>query len=329
MQFINNNRQLIVGIGSALVDILIHEKDEFLKKTGAIKGGMTLVGKEIIERTLAMSSSSASIVPGGSACNTIVGIGKLGGAAMFVGKCGKGDMGELIESDLRKQNVAPMLFRSASPTGRVLSIISPDAQRSMFTYLGASAETRPEDISEKLFKDAAIVHIEGYLLFNPELMKAALTAAKSAGAKIALDLASFTVVEESKELLGQLVDSFVDVLIANEDEARAFTGYSDEHLAMEALSELADIAVLKVGSRGSYVSHAGSTIAIKPMGDVTALDTTGAGDMWAAGFLYGIVKGYTLEKCGLLGSACGYEVCQVIGANIPDEGWERIRKFLD
>ena len=329
MQFLKNNRQLIVGIGSALVDILIHEKDEFLKKTGAIKGGMTLVDKETIERTLAMSSGSASIVPGGSACNTIVGIGKLGGVAMFVGKCGKGDMGELIENDLRKQNVAPMLFRSTSPTGRVLSIISPDAQRSMFTYLGASAETRPEDISEKLFKDAAIVHIEGYLLFNPELMKAAFTAAKSAGAKISLDLASFTVVEESKELLEQFVDSFVDVLIANEDEARAFTGYSDEHLAMEALSELADIAVLKVGPRGSYVSHAGSTIAIKPMGDGNALDTTGAGDMWAAGFLYGLVKGYALEKCGRLGSACGYEVCQVIGANIPDEGWERIRKFLD
>ena len=329
MRFLKNNRQSIVGIGSALVDILIHEKDEFLKKTGAIKGGMTLVDKEFIERTLAMSSDTAKIVPGGSACNTIVGIGKLGGAARFVGKCGKDDMGELIESDLKKQNVVPDLFRSDSPTGRVLSIISPDAQRSMFTYLGASAETRPEDISEKLFKNAAVVHMEGYLLFNPELIRAALTAAKSAGAKISLDLASFTVVEESKELLEQLVDSYVDILIANEDEAFVFTGHSDEHLAIEALSEQADIAVLKVGSRGSYVSHAGSTIAIQSMGDGNALDTTGAGDMWAAGFLYGLVKGYSLEKCGRLGSACGYEVCQVVGANIPDDGWERIRKFLD
>ena len=237
-------------------------------------------------------------------------------------------MGESIESDLRKQNVEPELFRSASPTGRVLSIISPDAERSMFTYLGASAETRPEDISEKLFKDAAVVHIEGYLLFNPELIQAALTVAKSAGAKISLDLASFTVVEESKELLAQLVDSYVDVLIANEDEARAFTGYSDEHLAIEALSEQADVAVLKVGPRGSYVSHAGSTIAIESMGDGKALDTTGAGDMWAAGFLYGLVSGYSLEKCGRLGSACGYEVCQVVGANIPDEGWKRIKMLL-
>ena len=329
MRFFKSNRQSIVGIGSALVDILIHENDEFLRKTGAIKGGMTLVDKEFIERTLTMTSETAKMVPGGSACNTIVGIGKLGGAARFVGKCGKDDMGELIESDLKKQNVVPDLFRSDLPTGRVLSIISPDAQRSMFTYLGASAETRPEDISEKLFKDAAVVHMEGYLLFNPELIRAALAAAKSAGAKISLDLASFTVVEESKELLEQLVDSYVDILLANEDEVCAFTGHSDEHLAIEALSERADIAVLKVGARGSYVSHAGSTIAIKSIGDGNALDTTGAGDMWAAGFLYGLVKDFSLEKCGRLGSACGYEVCQVVGANIPDDGWERIRKFLD
>jgi sugar/nucleoside kinase (ribokinase family) len=329
LQFVKNNRQLIVGIGSALVDILIHENEAFLKKTGAVKGGMTLVSKEYIEATLALSSAKAIIVPGGSACNTVVGIGRLGGAAKFVGKCGNGDMGDLIENDLLKQNVVPELFRSDSPTGRVLSIISPDAQRTMFTYLGASAETRPEDISETLFKDAAVVHIEGYMLFNPELIRAALTAAKSVGARISLDLASFTVVEESKELLEQLVESYVDVLIANEDEVRAFTGHSDEQLAIEALSEQAEVAVLKVGPRGSYVSHIGSTVAIKSMGDGNALDTTGAGDMWASGFLHGLVKGYSLEKCGRLGSACGYEVCQIIGANIPEEGWERIRKFLD
>jgi sugar/nucleoside kinase (ribokinase family) len=329
LQFIKNNRQLIVGIGSALVDILIHENEAFLIKTGAVKGGMTLVSEEYIESTLSLSSAKAIIVPGGSACNTVVGIGRLGGAAKFVGKCGNGEMGDLIENDLLKQNVVPVLFRSNSPTGRVLSIISPDAQRTMFTYLGASSETRPEDISETLFKDAAVVHIEGYMLFNPELIRTALTAAKSVGARISLDLASFTVVEESKELLEHLVESYVDVLIANEDEARAFTGQSDEQLAIEALSEHADVAVLKVGPRGSYISHIGSTVAIKSMGDGTALDTTGAGDMWAAGFLHGLVKGYPLEKCGWLGSACGYEVCQTIGANIPDEGWDRIRQLMD
>jgi sugar/nucleoside kinase (ribokinase family) len=329
LPFINSNRQLIVGIGSALVDILIHEGDDFLKNTGAVKGGMTLVDKETIDRNLALSSGNASIVPGGSACNTIVGIGKLGGTAKFVGKCGQGHMGRLIEADLKNQNVMPVLFRSASPTGRVLSIISPDAQRSMFTFLGASGETRPEEITAKIFKDAAVVHVEGYMLFNPELIQAALSAAKSVGAKISLDLASFTVVNESKELLGQLVDNFVDILIANEDEAKAYTGHSDELLAIEALSAQADVAVLKVGPRGSYISYEGNTVTIDPVGDGYALDTTGAGDMWAAGFLFGLVNGYSLEKCGRLGSACGYEVCQVVGANIPDEGWERIKILLN
>jgi sugar/nucleoside kinase (ribokinase family) len=327
-RFFENERQLIVGIGSALVDILSHEDDEFLRKTGAVKGGMTLVEKDHIERTLGMSSNKPAIVPGGSACNTVVGVGKLGGIARFVGKCGNGFMGKLFENDLKLHNVEPMLFRTDSPTGRVLSIITPDAQRSMFTYLGASAESQPEEISTKCFENAAVVHVEGYLAFNPDLIQAALVAAKKAGAKVSLDLASFTVVEESKNLLDQLVEAYVDILIANEDEAAAFTGYSDERLAMEALSKKTDIAVLKLGHRGSYISHNGDAVAIKPMGDGNARDTTGAGDLWAAGFLYGLVRGYPLEKCGHLGSACGYEVCQVLGANIPDEGWERIRKLI-
>jgi sugar/nucleoside kinase (ribokinase family) len=327
-KYIENNRRLIVGIGSALVDILTHEEEDFIAKTGAAKGGMILVAKEDIERILAISSGIPMVVPGGSACNTVVGIGNLGGKARFVGKCGKGDMGKLIETDLRRHHVEPVLLRSDSPTGRVLSIITPDAQRSMFTYLGASAETRPEEISVKCFENAAIVHVEGYLLYNPELIQAALRAAKEAGAKISLDLASFTVVEKSKELLAQLVRNYVDILIANEDEAEAFCGCRDERLALEALSRSVEIAVLKVGARGSYISHAGSIMAVNPIGDGNALDTTGAGDLWAAGFFFGLVEGYPLEKCGQLGSACGYEVCQVIGANIPDDGWQRIKKLL-
>ena len=325
---LKNDRQLIVGIGSALVDILIHEEDEFIHKTGEAKGGMTLVDNTWIERTLSMGSGSATIVAGGSACNTIVGVGKLGGTARFVGKCGNDKWGRQYEEDLVKQNVEPALLRSDSPTGRVLSIITPDAQRTMFTYLGASAETHPEDIAADSFADAAVVHIEGYLLFNPDLIRASLEAAKTAGALVSLDLASFTVVEQSLDLLEELVADYVDILIANEDEARAFTGQADEDLALKALAEKAKIAVLKIGPRGSYVTCAGETIRIQPLGDSAALDTTGAGDLWAAGFLFGLVQGYSLEKCGQLGSACGYEVCQVTGANIPEDGWNRIRKLL-
>ena len=136
-------------------------------------------------------------------------------------------------------------------------------------------------------------------------------------------------VEASRELLDYLVETYVDILIANEDEAEAFTGHKDERQALEALGAKTDIAVLKVGSRGSYVTHGAKSIAVSPMGDGTALDTTGAGDLWAAGFLFGLVKGYSIEQCGRLASACGYEVCQVIGASIPQDGWNRIRKLLE
>ena len=323
-----NDTKLIVGIGSALVDILIHENDEFIDKTGAEKGGMTLVEDAWIKRTLAMGSSPGIVVAGGSACNTIVGVGQLGGTARFVGKCGNDEYGRQYENDLLKQNAEPALLRSDLPTGHVLSVITPDAQRTMFTYLGASAEMRPDEITADNLANAAVVHVEGYLLFNPDLIQTSLEAAKSVGAMVSMDLASFTVVEQSMDLLNRLVGDYVDILIANEDEARVFTGHSDENLALKALAEKAKIAVLKIGPRGSYVSCAGETVRVQPLGGGRALDTTGAGDLWAAGFLFGLVHGYPLEKCGQLGSACGWEVCQIIGARVPEEGWNRIKKLL-
>lgn len=324
----NSNSKLIVGIGSALVDILAHEDEAFLAKTGAVKGGMLLVNKEFIEDTLSQTTAKPTIVPGGSACNTIVGVGKLGGDARFVGKCGKGKMGRFFKSSLEKHNVEPALFTSFSPTGRVLSIITPDAQRSMFTYLGASSETLPAELSDGCFRNAAIVHIEGYLVFNTDLILAALRTAKEAGARVSLDLASFTIVKESKKLLERMISEYVDILIANEDEALALTGYEEEMDAIAALSAKAEISILKIGNRGSIIAHGDKIIKIRPMGDGHAVDTTGAGDLWASGFLFGLVNGYSLERCGQLGSACGYEVCQVVGATIPEDGWQRIKKLI-
>ena len=326
---IDKNKKLIVGIGSALIDMLMHEEDDFLEKTGAVKGGMKYVDREFIEKTLLQTSQKPIIVPGGSACNTVVGIGKLGGEACFVGKSGDGHMARLFETALKNNNVNPALFKSSSPTGRVLSIITPDAQRSMFTFLGASSEIQPDEVTENCFKNAAIVHIEGYLLFNEDLIISALKAAKSVGALVSLDLASYTVVEQSKAVLKRIINDFVDILIANEDEAQAYTGYPDENKAICFMAEKAHIAVLKVGKRGSFIAHNGKTITIEPLGDGSALDTTGAGDLWASGFLFGLVNGFSLEKCGKLGSACGYEVCQVMGASIPEEGWLRIKKILE
>ena len=151
IKLINKNKKLIVGFGSALIDILTHEEDDFLEKTGAVKGGMKYVDRDFIEQTLLQTSQTPIIVPGGSACNTAVGIGKLGGTARFVGKSGVGHMARLFETDLKKNNVDPALFKSSSPTGRVLSIITPDAQRSMFTFLGAASEISPDEITENCF----------------------------------------------------------------------------------------------------------------------------------------------------------------------------------
>ena len=326
---IKDDKKRIVGVGNALVDILAYEDEDFVKKAGAAKGGMTYVEKEFIEQTLAMSSQQPITVPGGSACNTIVGVGRLGGVARFIGKCGNGELGTFFENDLKRQNVEPALLRSNSPTGRVLSIVTPDAQRSMFTCLGAAAEMLPEDISENLFENAAVVHIEGYLLFNPQLILKVLKTAKASGALVSLDLPSYNVVKESHELLRHIVETSVDILMANEDEAQAYTGQADEARALNDLAEKVDIAILKIGERGSLIAHNNEIVPIRPQGSGHAIDSTGAGDLWAAGFLYGRVNGYPLEKCGALGSACGYEVCQVMGANIPEAGWERIKKLLE
>jgi sugar/nucleoside kinase (ribokinase family) len=321
----DSDRRVVVGIGSALVDILVHETDDFLRKAGAVKGGMAYVDNRAIDKTIRMASKSPFFVPGGSACNTVIGVGRLGGHARFVGKSGNGNLAGLFESDLKSNNVEPWLFKSTSLTGRVLSIITPDAQRSMLTYLGASAEAQPGDITPECFGSAAVVHVEGYLLFNQELILAALDAATRAGAKISLDLASFTVVHESKAFLEELVQRYVDILIANEDEARAFTGHTDEERALAALAQASEIAVLKLGERGSLIAYNGRVYSIAPRVDRPAVDTTGAGDLWASGFLYGLVNDLSIEQSGELGSLCGYEVCQVVGAKISDEGWQRIK----
>ena len=323
-----SNSKRVTGIGSALVDILINETDAFLEALNKEKGGMTLEENSTIEHILSQTDQTPAIVQGGAACNTIVGMGKLGGDARFIGRRGDDAYGRLFEDALASCNVEGRLTLSDTPTGKVVSVVTPDAQRSMFTFLGASTELTPDRITEDLFTDTAITMIEGYLLFNPDSMRAALTAARAAGSKIALDLASFEVVNASKDLLDELIKDSVDILIANEDEALAFTGIEDEEKALERLSRDVEYGVLKQGKRGSIISHKGQIHTIKAVEGSDAVDTTGAGDLWAAGFLFGLVNGFSIEKAGAIASACGYEVCQVMGAQIPEDGWERIRKLI-
>jgi sugar/nucleoside kinase (ribokinase family) len=324
-----SEKRRVVGVGSALVDVLLHEDELFVSRLAGAKGGMTLVEKDFIRDALARTDIQPLLVPGGSACNTIVGVGRLGGECRLVGKLGDDKLGQFFREGLQASNVEPCLTTSETATGQVLSIVTPDAERTMFTYLGAAAEMTPDEITSEPFENANIVHVEGYLLFNHDLIKKVMETAAASGARISLDLASFTVVEASQEYLGELVDKYVDILLANEDEARTFTGHSDESQALAALSERAEYAVLKIGKRGSLIAHGTDVISVPPEGDGSAVDTTGAGDLWASGFLYGLVHELPLAACGAMGSACGFEVCQVSGASIPNDGWQRIKKRRD
>ncbi len=320
-----SNSRLIVGIGSVLVDILVPVSDAFVGRSGVPKGGMVYFDADTIQQVLQRADGKAQVVPGGAACNTILGVASLGGKTRFLGKRGQDEFGHLFENDLNRHRVDPFLIQAPTPTGRVLSLITPDSQRTMLTYLGASAEMTPAEIPDNVFEGAAVALIEGYLVYNRDLFLHALQQARAAGAKIVLDLASFTVVEENRDLLTAVVEEYVDILIANEDEATIFTGCRDETAALAVLAELAELAVLKLGARGSMVAAGGRVYPIEPMQADDVVDTTGAGDLWAAGFLYGLVQGMPLEQCGKLASACGYEVCRVLGASIPETAWQRIR----
>ena len=324
----DGNSRLMVGIGSVLVDIIVPASDAFVARCGVPKGGMVYFDADTIQNIQQRADGEARLVPGGAACNTIIGVASLGGRTRFIGRCGQDDFGHLFERDLNRHKVDPLLVPAPTPTGRVLSLITPDSQRTMMTYLGASAEMTPAEIPGNAFEGAAVVLVEGYLVYNRDLFLHALQRAREAGAKIVLDLASFTVVEENMDLLADVLKEYVDIVIANEDEAATFTGCRNEAEALAALATLAELAVLKKGARGSMVATEGCVYAIEPIQAADVIDTTGAGDLWAAGFLYGLMEGMPIEQCGKLASACGYEVCRVLGASIPEVVWQRIRNTI-
>lgn len=325
-----NETPYIIGVGAALMDIILLESDKFVAENNIIKGGMDLVfdNGARAEELLGKSENSPTLVPGGSACNTIIGLGQLCGKAQFVGTCGTDDMGDQLTAAIKANSVEPIMARIDTPTGRVLSVITPDAERSMITYLGASAESDPASFTAETFKGADMVHVEGYLLFNEALIRAVLEAAKAANVPVSLDLASFTVIDANPGLVKELVREYVTVLLANEDEARSYTGTEDETEALKILAADAECAVLKVGKRGSYVHVNGETTTIAPYGSGTALDTTGAGDLWASGFLFGLINGKNIAECGRIASMTGYEVCQVEGAHIPADKWAEIKATI-
>ena len=319
----------LIGIGSPLVDLLLHVEDAFLEKhVAGAKGGMELVGPAEIAGVLGKSKKDAVQAAGGAASNTTVGCANLGLRTAFVGSIGQDAYAEFYRNALLAQNCEPRLIAHAElPTGHVLSLVTPDSQRTMRTCLAAAAALDPAAINAGTFRGARLVVLEGYTLFNHDLTRSIARAAKEAGCELALDLASFEVVAANRSVLDELLSGQVDLVFANEDEAKAWNPEGPE-AALADLAQRARVAVVKLGKDGALIRRGGETVRVAAE-LVEAIDTTGAGDCWAAGFLAGYLRGLPLTACGTLGAKAGAAVVQVMGAQVPREQWLEIKGFLD
>lgn len=317
-------QQSVVGIGSALVDILIQLKnDQVLEQFGLPRGSMTLVDQQLSNEILSLTNGlEAGFETGGSAANTIRGIAQLGGRSGFIGKINDDEMGRFFRKSFVDLQIKPHLFTGSIPTGIAATLISPDSERTFGTYLGAASELSVADLSDELFSAYDYLHIEGYLVFNHQLIEGVLEMAKRNGLIISLDMASFNVIEANRELLTRLVEEYVDIVFANEEEAKSYTGLQPEE-AVQAIAAQCSMAVVKIGKEGSLIQSGDEFVRV-PATPVNAIDTTGAGDVYASGFLYGLANGFSLDNCGKLGGLMAAEVIQVLGAKIPDSAWPKI-----
>ncbi|MFW6413889.1 MAG: adenosine kinase [Verrucomicrobiota bacterium] len=315
----------LIAVGSALVDQLAYVPEDFVASIKGEKGGMELVELEEMNELLNKLPESPLRAPGGSAANTIVGAARLGLNTGMLSKVGNDEAGDFYRRSLRDAGVDDSAFKvnEEVATGTCISLITPDSERTMRTYLGAAATLAPEDVTPADFAGCTHAHLEGYLLFNHDLIMQVLKGAKEQGCKISLDLAAPEVVTANMDDLSSIVDEYVDIALANESEAAAFTGEKEEQKALAALAERCETAVVKVGSRGAWIQQ-GDEIAGVPIYGGKGVDTTGAGDLWASGFLYGLLSGWSLERAGMLGAHVSGEVVHVTGAMLPEEAWQRV-----
>ncbi|MCW3807373.1 adenosine kinase [Plebeiibacterium marinum] len=319
----------VLGMGNALVDILTRmEDDELLKRLNFPKGSMQLVDAEtssaVLEHISHLKTEQAS---GGSAANTIHGLSCLGISTGFLGKVGNDDLGNFFKKDMSENNIEPKLLTSNKESGKAIALISPDSERTFATFLGAAVELSPDDIIEELFHGYTHFHIEGYLVYNQPLIEKALQCAKEAKLIVSLDLASFNVVEDNHAFLKDMVSKYVDILFANEEEAKAFTK-KEEKEALDLMAEDCNIAVLKLGKKGSLIKHFDTTFEVGII-PAQSIDTTGAGDLYAAGFLYGLLNLLPLDKCGEIGALLSGNVIEVVGPKMEQERWDKIHSALE
>ncbi len=317
----------LIGVGSPIMDLLAHVDDAFLaREVAGAKGGMEMLDDTAMAALVARLPAPPALVPGGSAANTIFDATRLGLRTTFLGQLGCDDIAARYRSHLTANGTdAGRLKSSAHPNGRCLSLVTPDGQRTMRTCLGAAMHMGADDVSPADFAGCRHVHIEGYVLFNRALADRVVASARDAGCTVSLDLASFEVVRAAREWIFTQLRAGLHVIFANEDEARAL--FEKELPYDEAARQLASfggIAAVKMGKDGAWLARGTEIHRIAPVPVDRVVDTTGAGDAWAAGFLAGHLQGRPLPVCGALGSLLGAETVRHLGAALPEAEWGRL-----
>lgn len=321
----------VTGIGNALMDILVNVGNDTLLEMNLEKGTRELFDyAEIEEIERKVGKEGVKIAPGGSVANTIYGISKLGGNVVFIGKVGKDTYGAIYEQKMIESGVESKIVKKEGSTGKVITFITPDTERTFAAHLGISCKLEKEELFEDYIKNSKVLHICGYQLENSKLRRTVLHAmdiAKAAGVKISIDLAAPNLVEKNLTDFTGIIKKYAYIVFANEAEARAFTGKKEKE-ALEKISEMCEIAIVKIGAKGSLVKKGEKVFEIEGI-KTNAVDTTGAGDSFAAGFLYGLTQGMPLDKCGKIGSWIAAKVVSQVGARIEDIDKEEMKKILE
>jgi len=317
----------VVGIGNAIVDVIAHADDAFLAREGLAKGTMTLVDAPRAEALYQLMGPAVEI-SGGSVGNTMAGLASLGGTGAFIGKVRDDFLGEVYRHDITTVGIRfdTPAATSGPGTARCLVLVTPDGQRTMGTFLGASADLGPADIDPDVVVAGQVTYIEGYLFDPPpaqEALRRAAAIAHAAGRKVALSLSDPFCVGRHREAFRDLVDGHIDVLFANEVEICSLYETADFATAAAAVRGRVAIAALTRSAEGSVILADGAEHAIAAAAVARVVDTTGAGDLYAAGFLYGLTRNRPLPTCGGIGSLCAAEIISHIGAR-PETSLSRL-----
>lgn len=318
----------LLGFGAPLADILVPVTNDFIAEHVGDKGGMAHWSIEQQQDALRAADNKFSVANGGSAGNTVNCLANLGAPVAMLGMTGDDELGEKYRNELAGCGGSTdyLFTHPTAPTGRCISFITPDSERTMRSNLGASSMVSKTEVDKVDFSDIEIVYFEGYRLFEMETFEYALSKARAAGCRIAIDFASFNVVELFHDKLKKLYDEKVfDMIFLNEEESEAFFGDNDHRKNLADATSKCSVAVIKLGKEGALISAGNNIIPVASV-KCRAVDTTGAGDSWAGGFFYGVYRAFDWAKCGMIGAEVSSRVVAVEGAKLPQNTWDMLKK---